>query len=323
MGRPKHHFVPRCYLERFRDFQAFERDCKSVLWVYERNRQVRKSSPKNEARASDYYAVDLDGRKNYRFEEIIGEVEASACAILPKCESPEFFFSAEDKLTMAEFVALSFTRVPIARQFSEELMSKIIEDTRGNSAPGTERFQKEYESIKQRCGESDLSVADYLQARERVIKEFEKPGSVHRLREMFRLTARLTGYIYQLHWQLWRSDSDQLFLTSDNPVVTVRQGPGISQIGVGFGKPDVQVHFPLTARCALFMNANQREGGVGIGSQDVREFNKRVIMCARQFVYAPWKSTTISKLFDRIGGRVVYGETAFVTPAGSSNTRKS
>ena len=54
MKAKKQHYVPRFYLEGFTNSLEEERG-RSVLWVYEKGREPRRSAPKNEAFEKYFY----------------------------------------------------------------------------------------------------------------------------------------------------------------------------------------------------------------------------------------------------------------------------
>jgi hypothetical protein len=60
----KHHYIPRFYLDGFASRQP-----KPRLWVYEKGRDARKSTPKLEGCQRDFYTFEQNGEKDFEFEE--------------------------------------------------------------------------------------------------------------------------------------------------------------------------------------------------------------------------------------------------------------
>jgi hypothetical protein len=60
----KHHYIPRFYLAGFASPGP-----KPRLWVYEKGRDPRKSTPKLEGCQRDFYTFEENGEKNFEFEQ--------------------------------------------------------------------------------------------------------------------------------------------------------------------------------------------------------------------------------------------------------------
>src|SRR5437588_12048932 len=103
-----HHFVPRFYLGGFTDPTA----TKPFLWVYEKNKPIRRSRPEAEAHWRDFYAFEDKGHKNFKIEEILSSIEG-LIAPLVKEGDPEAILAATP--TVSVFVALTQWRVPAER----------------------------------------------------------------------------------------------------------------------------------------------------------------------------------------------------------------
>src|SRR5579862_465237 len=72
----KEHIVPRLLLENFADSAG-------KLWVYEKNKPIRRSTAENECVERDFYEYELNGRKtNNRYEDWLGRIEADATTML-------------------------------------------------------------------------------------------------------------------------------------------------------------------------------------------------------------------------------------------------
>jgi hypothetical protein len=60
----KHHYIPRFYVAGFASVGP-----KPRLWVYEKGRDPRKSTPKLEGCQRDFYTREENGEKHFAFED--------------------------------------------------------------------------------------------------------------------------------------------------------------------------------------------------------------------------------------------------------------
>ena len=121
-----HHYIPRCYLKGF----CAETKKISRLWVYEKGKEPRKSTPLNEAHIRDYYAFEENGDVLFDFEKFLGEVEDSAAPILRKLEFSVFQIEDlrhEERRILSHFISMMFTRVPTCREFLKEMAARVME----------------------------------------------------------------------------------------------------------------------------------------------------------------------------------------------------
>lgn len=323
MGIPRaHHYIPQFYLDRFADPIKSKAAGKSILWVYEQKRQIRKSTPKNEAHQRDFYAYEEAGEKKQDIEKALGQIESHIAPILRKTDAPDYFFAEAEKLAMASFVALMFTRVPSHREYTDNLFGQFLKTWLQEKSKDPEKFKTDYEAFLTERGPTEIPADDMRNIILEGKWEVEQTSSAFNLGTMTQMSMDLTPVIFSLGWEIWHTDSDQLFLTSDNPVITSLPGNASMSFGMGFGIPGVEVIFPLSARACLVMKGGAAEGSAIVTNPAVRDINKRVMVCARRYLYAPEFSSGVAKLFDNLGAQVVYGENAFL-PASSPALSKA
>jgi hypothetical protein len=78
----KHHYVPRFYLANFSSLEGK----KHRLWVYEKGREPRKSTPILEGCRKDFYAFVENGQRNIEVEVWLSTLEAAVVSSL-RCKS--------------------------------------------------------------------------------------------------------------------------------------------------------------------------------------------------------------------------------------------
>jgi hypothetical protein len=122
MKKPKpkrHHIVPESYQH------GFTRD--GMLSVFDRTtRTFRRQTPKNTAVMGHYYAVlNEQGERDYSVETMLSEFEGWGASAIRKLEERQML-SGEERLDLAYFVALLFTRVPRFEREMEEIADATI-----------------------------------------------------------------------------------------------------------------------------------------------------------------------------------------------------
>lgn len=315
MSDPRlHHYIPRFYLERFADPQSTQSEKKAILWVYERGREIRKSTPEKEARQRDFYAFKDAGERQQDIENALATIESMVAPVLEKVADSDYFPEEEDRGVVATFIALMFTRVPSHREFTNREFGRFMTGWLQEDARNEEKFDTEYAKFQQEMGPPDLTAEEMRRFILDGDYEIEQKSAAFDLNLMMKASADIAPVIYGYGWQIWHAERGELFLTSDNPVVTSLPGPGWMKFGLGFGIRGVEVVFPLGSTVCLFMKVGAKEGIVSVGNRSVRDINKRLIMCARRFLYGGEHSRKIAEVFERHGGQVIYGETAFLPP---------
>lgn len=300
----KHHYIPQFYLKRFADPLASQGRGKPVLWVYEKGKPIRSATPENEAHQNYFYAFGGKTGKQRSVEEVLAEIESEIAPLFERLDDPSYFFPADVKGRLAFFLALMFFRVPTGRSCIDELTERAL-------AQDEDQFKKDCEVI---LGKTESS-GSIEQLRQAFLSEQSqpKPSRGLNLERMFQAAEQLTPYLHALPWQILCTDGHAAFLTSDNPIFTVLPcEPGKAGLGAGFGRPGVEIYFPLGSKHCLRITSNQRAGRVPLEGRRVRLINKTLMMFARRFLYASEKSSKIEDLFTRIGCQIVYGKNAFL-----------
>jgi hypothetical protein len=308
-GSRAHHFLPISYLNGFIDPEILRRQKRRVVWVYERGRGVRKSTPENEAHQRDFYLHESGS-----IEGALAEMESVVAPILADLREHPRPPTAAESGELAHYIALTFYRGPTGRQHIDQMASSVMKEISMEMAKDEANFKK---TCEETAREHDLNIrADEL--REWVLKgEFDvqqkSPG--YNLKLMLELSTELGHILEAFNIQVLVAPENQPYLACDNPVVSLQPSASArALVGMGFGLPGVEVFFPIGALTCLRL-CREFPGGIRRTSpHEVRQVNKILMVCARRFTYASEKSATLEEYFDRIGCRVRYGENAFAPP---------
>src|SRR5262245_18765307 len=120
MGK-KQHYVPVFYLKGF-----LEPD-ESYLWVYEKEKQPRKSNPEATAFENYFYAItEKSGKVDVEsLEKVLAAMEGDASKVFEKIKNFQLL-NDRDRKNFAAFVALMMARVPAFREYTEKLAIKRV-----------------------------------------------------------------------------------------------------------------------------------------------------------------------------------------------------
>jgi len=112
-----HHYVPQFYLKGFADPTRSAQSGKVLLWVYEKGKIPRLSTPRQEAHENNFYTFEDDSGQRFSIEPYFARLESEVAPVLRKADDLDYFFSDEEKSLMAYFIALLFLRGPTGRGF--------------------------------------------------------------------------------------------------------------------------------------------------------------------------------------------------------------
>jgi hypothetical protein len=277
-----------------------------TIWVYEKGREIRKSSPKNEARQRDFYSYAQNGSRNSDVEVWLGNLEARVAPIISILAKNKRTVTESEKEWLALFMGTMHMRTPAARWLSEQRTNPLISRLMRESAADPIRFGAFVEENEPSIGTEGFDIeevrleilagkADVLASRQ----DFE----VH---SMVEVGSKVAGYLSKMNWQIIHSESRESFLTSDDPFVSFvfDKGNNYVHFSTGVATPGVIVLFPLSRSMCLRLSAECKTGAGQIPSADIRAINKAAMTCADRFVYAPEKSERIRSVFEKKGGRV-------------------
>jgi hypothetical protein len=141
------HYVSRFYLQGFTDKQG-------SLWVCEKFKPIRKSTPKHEAHLPDYYTHAEPGERDETAEHTLEGIESRAASVIRKLANFEFNRSAEQMGHVYLFVAFMFARVPSWREHLDKLFGKVVRETELARARDKEKFHKLCADMERDTGKS-------------------------------------------------------------------------------------------------------------------------------------------------------------------------
>ena len=148
MSDPRqHHYLPRFFLEGFCNEPDREQGRADRLYVYERGRVPRPSTPAREARVRDLYAFETtEGQRNADCERLLSKHEDAIAPIIRGIKEREVTKSRRllntiELRALAEFVGVTFMRVPAGLALQDNYVAPACKQLLEDAAEDPGRFR--------------------------------------------------------------------------------------------------------------------------------------------------------------------------------------
>ncbi len=293
------HIVPQLHLKKFADTDGW-------LWRYKQNKPVKRSRPKGECWARDFYEYDVNGKRTEnRYERWLSRIENDATPILEALVNRQELTHRE-MIAWASYVASLFLRTQKVRsQFSARMVQKFKEQTQ--SPEFTRDLQ--YDLLK----EGELMFDQDLRKQiEHLRSNMESSPSFYHLSALPRHTASLATALVGKTWHVLEAPPGKFFVISDCPVTTVEIALGRANPGPGFGKESTTVLLPITPR-HIFVASSPATRWKPVGTPvAIDSTNLLTIRFAHERVYSHLNSPAIKGLVDGEINQITFGKNAFV-----------
>jgi len=271
----KHHYVPRFYLSGFEDPQN-----PHVIWIYEKGKDlIRAGSKEVIAVQNDYHTyvngggtVDTDS-----VEDLLSKVEGAAAKVLKNIESLHEL-GPPDRLLFSCFLAFMAMRGPRVRDDADRMA--------GEQEKALRRFIGRRSTASAECSEdSTLDLPSDLIAE-----------PTFSLGLMFHMAKPLSAILNCMNWTTLVADGNEAFLTSDSPMVRVLPYGGGLAVEGPFLSEDVEITLPLSKSHALYCSwTSVGSNHIRVRTAVTREINRRTVISAARFVYAPIRSRHLNQ----------------------------
>ena len=297
-----HHYLPRFYLREFCDPEILKRENRLVIWVYEKDKPVRRGSPDKEARERDFYAFNESGASNTEVEEWFAALEGKVAATFPHLHDQHVILSSDQKECLAEFIGTMFLRTPAGRIWHEKRVGPAVSEYLTEAAADPQAFVRMLQSEELPMDQ----VQDVEGARQEILGGRHEalaklPGL--NLAAMVDVGRMIAGKLLELDWQVVHSKGAEFFIMSDSPVVPEMRDDlkGLTYFWMGVDREGVNVWFPISRTVCLRMKRGIDSGRCQLRERGVRMVNKNLMLCAHHVIYAAERSQELSNLFNRHG----------------------
>jgi hypothetical protein len=308
-----HHYLPIFYLKGFTDRTAVKETDEGILWVYSKDKPVRKSKPLQEAHQQDLYSFTNSVGDRQNVEEGLSKIESDMAPIVRTLADDSCEITAQDAAELAAFTALMWVRGPSTKNYLDVVAAAGAKAAMQKQAEDPVAFKAKYERLRRRFG-LELSADD---ARAMILSdgwELTQNSPGYNLKLMFNSAMHLIPILTAKAWDVLTIPEEGFFCTSDNPVVTLVPEHGEAALGAGFGTPGVEVYFPLDSRNCFVASDHGLRSRLEACPAEVQQINEFVMLNGTRFAYARENSATIDSVFKEWGCKVVKGENAFLPP---------
>lgn len=287
--KKRHHYIPRFYLDGFVDPLN-----RPYIWVYEKgNPNIIKATAENVAVRKHYYSFVTAVGHEDSFEDIFGMIESEVAPIFRKIINHENLEN-EERSSFAYFLALIMMRVPKYRENVEKVTGEIIKRATMLWASHPEDFKSMIKKFEKDEGSKTGMPVEELQ--DFILSgEFDIVVKPQFSLGMLDLVKHFAPIFHAMNWAFWEA-SDYMFVTSDTPLFydDPTHDPG-SVYGVGLLSKNIEVTFPISKDLMLFATWNGPEGYIKVNNKKVKEFNRRMVISALRFVFAPLHSQDLNR----------------------------
>lgn len=298
----RHHFVPQFYLQGFVDAQN-----PPFMWIYRKDGgPIIKSSVKDTAVHSHYYSFKTKSgkRDSQSMEKFFSEIEGNTAAVFKKILNKEELDNDQRSIFSA-FLAFTFTRVPNYREnMIDKPTGELMKKMQIMMASHKEHFETHIRNYEAKTGNKiDIPIEEMRQYILKGNYDIKVGNPEYSLGFTLRTAEELAAIFHQMKWAFFETSDDLYFLSSDNPLYYIdpTYKPG-SFYGVGLLNKNIEVTFPIS-KSLMFLGTWEGPDGYLPATDKIRDMlNRRTIISAKDFVFAPENSIELSKLVQKYKG---------------------
>ena len=288
-------------------------DSEHRLWVYRRGHVPESTTPKKAANRPDFYGLVNATLEPQAAERALAEAECKIAPTVKKIANIAFQPSLDQKCDLLMFAALSFVRVPAYLDYVTTNLGKWAKDTVISSANDREKFKASWERFRQSHGsnEDPEAIRNQILEGNYNIKPRNRDLTITLMFTSMQRIAEILSDGFEC--EIWHAPPDKVFVTSDNPVVTLRPAKGRSATaGVGFGHADTEIVMPLNKRVCLHASRAVKWGRRTISARHCDQINCLVMAAASEVSFGSIGTRRQGRLFDQFGCRLEYGKNSFL-----------
>jgi hypothetical protein len=261
-----------------------------------------------------------DGTLNDSFESFLSRVEGDAMPILKGLQDRDITIAGIDREKLAVFLSLMLYRVPVARDWIDGQISDLGHFSARCTARQPGLLEAQIEQYERETGKKIATSAEKMREFLLSNRYSVKASSAMSLKAVADFSLRLSMALMGMEWTVLKTDGDEVFTTSDNPVV-YSDTKGKSAIwGCPILNQNVEIIFPMSPkRCALLTHDRplwQRldlvRGGDDLRklfsshtpkttyrlapSRAVTECNRRIALGAKRYAFSSINTATLQSV---------------------------
>ncbi|MBC7876712.1 MAG: DUF4238 domain-containing protein [Anaerolineales bacterium] len=276
MPKIHNHYVPKFYLKGFTEVSDSE-----MMFVYQKGTiEPFRTQIKNIGNEKGLYPDELE-------IALANDIEKSANPILQKLRNFELI-SEDEKLEFSRYMFSMWLRVPKHLGWVIEKSPKIMDKTFSDVEKQLQQLAEKYPDKAYLVNQRIKQLHDI---RTNKVDEFIKGMWLKNI--PVGIDRPPVQILANMEWRFLESDSNQPFVTSDNPLFYFES--------FGIGNEKSEVSFPLSKNLVLWAKWKMEipSGFHKARTQFVKEINRRTISSALKFIFSPqtayWIPILLSK----------------------------
>ena len=256
-----HHYLPKYYLK------GFTETVDNMLWAYEKGTGNKFNTQiKSLANITKFYSQETE-------QYLASHIEDPANAVLDKIRSGHLI-NDNDKNVFAEYMAVMWKRVPRAKEDLKKMAPRLASEI-------AEKLSSDLDSIIAK----ELQDAKFIEKRRKEIDEILATYAADPPKDIWlenippERTPRIVEAIKAMTWTFWEFNQRPAFLTCDNPLFYFT--------GMGVGKPDSEISFPISSHIVLWATwrLDLPRNFIKASTQIVKEMNRRTVDNASRYIF--------------------------------------
>jgi len=268
------HYIPQYYLEGFT-----ESTDSSNIWVYEKgNNRIFRTSTKTAANENNRWPKSVE-------EYLANQIETPAKPVIDEIRNRQSLTqSAKD--AFSAYMVVMLQRVPRGLERAKEIAPKVRDKVFDDIEKEINRLITLHPSKKSILQNRLQELASF-----KLKYENEFPKEVWYNLITSGPLLQILATLPTMTW-IFLTSHRQHFLTCDNPIFFFE--------GLGIGKPESEITFPLSNTVTLWATwRNLKEGYIPAKETIIREINRRTASAATRYIYyseeAQWVVNLINK----------------------------
>lgn len=293
------HYIPQFYL---RNFEIPGRP--GWIYLYRRGRKPTALGIKSVASQPDYYTLkfpQLEIPQNAP-DEFFKRAESAAAPIITNLlTAPKLELSQDAMVILSMFVGFLAARTPMARKRALNvhlaMRMKLLKDL----AEDPEEYEKIVSELNLASTKEEAEAIrqSFLNVEKNIVMSYDGDVEDFSLKKAFITGELLTSILLQKHWVLVQAPAPLMFVTSDNPFVTLVPEPYIP--GMEVSPINAECLLPISPqRALLFSNRINGNSLYKVRKERMTSWVKQIISFGYENVFASVDSEHFQKEFERI-----------------------
>jgi hypothetical protein len=293
------HYIPQFYL---RNFEIPGRT--GWIYLYRRGRRPTALGIRSVASQPDYYTLkfpQVDIPPNAP-DEFLKRAESAAAPIITNLlTASKLELSQGAAMILSKFVGFLAARTPMARQRALNIHLAMRKKLLKDLAEDPEEYEKIVAELNlaKTKEEAEVIRQGFLNVEESVVMSYEGDVDDFSLKKSFATGELLTTMLLQKYWVLVEAPPPLMFVTSDNPFVTLVPEPYIP--GMEVSPINAECLLPLSPqRALLFSNKIKGNSLYKVSKERMSKWVKEIVSFGYENVFASVDSEYFQREFDRV-----------------------